>query len=52
MVVGLDDRVLELPVRIRRELPAKTGGLPWGLPGMPYWDKETGIAVSKDGHHE
>jgi NADH-quinone oxidoreductase subunit G len=50
--VGLDDRVLELPVRIRRGLPARTLGLPWGLPDMPYWDDETRIVLFKDGHHE
>ena len=50
--VGLDDRVLELPVRLRRGLPARTVGLPWGLPGLPYWDDETRITVFKDDRHE
>jgi NADH-quinone oxidoreductase subunit G len=50
--VGLDDQILELPVRLRRGLPAKTVGLPWGLPGLPYWDGETRITVFKDGQHE
>jgi len=50
--VGLDDRVLELPVRLRPGLPVKTVGLPWGVPGMPYWDDETCITVFKDGRYE
>ncbi len=31
---------------------SKRWGLPWGVPGMPYWDEETRITVSKDGRHE
>ena len=50
--VGLDDRILALPVRLRPELPVKTVGLPWGVPGMPYWDDKTRITVFKDGRHE
>jgi NADH-quinone oxidoreductase subunit G len=50
--IGLDDRTLELPVRLRPGLPARTVGLAWGVPGMPYWDEATRITVSKDGRHE
>ena len=50
--IGLDDRALMLPARLRPGLPARTVGLPWGVPGLPYWDEATRITVSKDGRHE
>jgi NADH-quinone oxidoreductase subunit G len=50
--VRLNERSVELPARIRKGLPPKTAGLPVGLPGIPFWDAETRIAIFKRKRHE